>query len=112
MGLEETINFYIRYEHTQQINTFMQIEFRGQKYKVVTINPNETKKDFTLITIKLTEYQKSYQLLNTRFKFSNLKNTGFFQKNKSSQFRHILFSIENISFFIGCFKFILFFYSR
>lgn len=55
IGLEDTINFYIRYEHTQQINTFMEVEFKGQTYKIVTINAAESEKDFTLVTAKLTE---------------------------------------------------------
>ena len=53
-GLEDTINFYIRYEHTNEIDNTMQVEFKEQLYGIVAINPAESEKDYTLITAKLT----------------------------------------------------------
>lgn len=54
-GLEDTINFYIRYEHTNEIDNTMQVEFKEQLYDIVAINPAESEKDYTLITAKLTQ---------------------------------------------------------
>lgn len=53
-GLENTINFYIRYEHTREIDNTMQVEFKETLYNIVGINPAESEKDFTLITAKQT----------------------------------------------------------
>ena len=54
-GLEDTINLYIRYEHTTQFDSKSQISFRGKLYNIVKINPSISEKDFTLITAKLTK---------------------------------------------------------
>lgn len=54
-GLEDTINLYIRYEHTGQFDSKAHIRFQGNLYGIVKINPNISEKDFTLITAKLTK---------------------------------------------------------
>lgn len=53
-GLEDTINLYIRYEHTTQFDNKSYIRFQGNLYNIIKINPNISEKDFTLITAKLT----------------------------------------------------------
>lgn len=53
-GLEDTINLYIRYEHTTQFDNKSHIRFQGNLYNIIKINPNISEKDFTLITAKLT----------------------------------------------------------
>ncbi|EIT85911.1 putative phage head-tail adaptor [Fictibacillus macauensis ZFHKF-1] len=49
--LENTITFFIRYKK-QEIDTAWKVEWRGQPYEIIQVNPDHVKKDITAVIVK------------------------------------------------------------
>ncbi len=50
--LEGSVNFIIRYDQKREIDNSMRVVYKGKTYEIIKILPDDTTKEFTVITAK------------------------------------------------------------